>query len=260
MSSARVGILPHGSRGFDANTRVSLAAASAFWSAGYRYAVRYVRRTTPHDYDLSTTEVLQLLRAGLGLMVVQHVTGPDAQGRGWIPTSALGAQYGETAADECRKLGLPKGIAVWCDLEGVRYIGDRPAMPAEQVIGFCNAWFDAVKAQGYDPGLYVGYDCGLTGEQLYWKTKFRRFWSAYNLNADSVPVKRGVCQVQLAYPPATANERTVQKYMDKYQLSHAEAKSLAQRVIGVSFEYDVDLIQRDGFNNLPAMLLPGDPG
>lgn len=248
--TAAVGTLPAGSRGFDANTRVSLQAASAFWDAGYRFAVRYVKRSQAHDYDLSTTEVLQLLKAGLGIMVVQHVAPP-----GWTPTENMGAVYGETAADETRKLGIPKGVVVWCDLEGVA-IGT----PASQVIQFCNAWYDRVRAAGFDAGLYVGYDSGLTADQLYYKLKFRRYWAAYNLNADSVPSVRGVCQVQLAYPPVTASGRTVEKYMEKYQLSDAAALSLAQRVKGIPFEYDPDVIQRDHFNNLPTLLLPGDAG
>src|SRR4051812_25020592 len=103
MTAASIGTLPHGAKGFDCNQRVSPRDASAFWDAGYRFVVRYARRTTPQGCDLSTNEVLQLLKAGLAIMVVQ-----DVAAEGWTPTQSLGTAYGETAADECRKLGMPK--------------------------------------------------------------------------------------------------------------------------------------------------------
>ena len=59
------------------------------------------------------------------------------------------------------------------------------------MIGFCDAWFDAVQSGSYDPGLYVGDAPGLTATQLFVNLKFRRFWGAYNVNADQEPTTRG---------------------------------------------------------------------
>lgn len=221
-----IGTLGPGAKGFDCNARVTPEAARAFWDHGYRFVVRYVRRSSAHDYDLSVPELVDLLKAGLAVMVVQHVAA-----EGWHPTGALGQSYGAIAAEESRHVGIPRGVTIWCDLEGVSQQADP-----RDVIAFCNEWYTAVRLAGFDAGLYVGYGCGLTGEQLYYKLKFRRYWSAYNLNADSFPAVRGVCMKQGAYPPPS------------------------QRVPGAPFEYDVDVIQRDAFNNLPMMLLPGDPG
>jgi hypothetical protein len=125
-------------------------------------------------------------------MVVQHVAMP-----GWHPTGSLGASYGAIAAEESRMVGVPQGVAVWCDLEGVARRdehGDRT--DPRDVISFCNEWHDAVKLAGYDPGLYVGDSCILNAHQLYYNLKFRRYWSAYNLNRDQFPEVRGVCMWQ----------------------------------------------------------------
>jgi hypothetical protein len=220
----RIGPLPDGTKGIDCNQPLTGQAARAFQDAGYRFAVRYVRRNAEHSYDLSVSEVLAILNAGLGLMVVQHVAAD-----GWHPNGQLGTSYGAIAADETRKCGVPFGVMLWCDLEGVA----RDAT-AHDVIEYCNGWFDSVKDAGYDPGLYVGFSPGLTASQLYWKLKFRRYWSSYNLNKDQVPAVRGVCMRQGPYPRP------------------------ADRVQGVHFEYDTDLIQYDNFNNLPTLLLPSE--
>lgn len=245
-----IGTLPAGSRGFDANTRITVPQARAFRGAGYKFAIRYVRRSTRHDYDITASELVGLLNAGLAVMIVQHVAA-----EGWSPTGELGAAYGAIAAQEAAAAGYPRRCTVWCDLEGT-----NPLAKVADVIAFCNAWFDKVREAGFDAGLYVGYGAGLNADQLYYKLKFRRYWSAYNLNADSVPSVRGVCMEQLAYPPQTASDRTVQKYMAKYQLSHFDAVSLATRVPGIPFEYDTDIITGDHFNNLPTLLLADDPG
>jgi hypothetical protein len=221
-----IGTLPPGTRGFDANTRITVQQARAFVDAGFRFVVRYVRRSTKHDYDLTTGEFVGLLNAGLGVMIVQHVAA-----EGWSPTGDLGAAYGAIAAQEAAAVGYPRRCIVWCDLEGISALAQ-----AADVIAFCNAWFDKVKEAGFDAGLYVGYGAGLTANQLYYKLKFRRYWAAYNLNRDSYPAVRGVCMQQGAYP------------------------SPAHRVPHIPFEYDVDEILADHFNNLPTLILPGDPG
>ena len=131
-----VGHLPDGSRGVDCNSPMSRAAAALFQGMGFSFAVRYVRRAQANSYDLTTGEVASILAGGLGLMLVQHVAAP-----GWEPSAQLGTQYGTTAAVECQRLGIPAGVTVWCDLEGV-----EPHAQHAAVAGYCNAWFDAVAA------------------------------------------------------------------------------------------------------------------
>ena len=168
-------------------------SSAAFFKHGYRFCVRYVRRANRHAYDLTHGEAAGLLDAGIGLMIVQHVA-PE----GWTPTVKDGASYGSTAAAESTNVGVPPGVMVWCDLEGV-----APTAPAQQVIDFCNAWHSAVAAAGFVPGLYVGFGAGLSPTQLYRDLRFTHYWSAYNLNADQYPAIRGVQMRQAERRPLT---------------------------------------------------------
>jgi hypothetical protein len=72
-------------------------------------------------------------------MPVQHVA-PE----GWVPEPALGEMYGKAAAANCRGVGLPEGVTVWLDLEGV-----ATGVPASEVIAYCNAWCGEVVAAAY---------------------------------------------------------------------------------------------------------------
>jgi hypothetical protein len=215
-----ISTLPPGTLGFDCNTPVSQVVAHKFVSAGYRFIVRYVPRVTRASHDLSAAELMNLLLGGLGVMVVQHVSGA-----GWQASGVLGASYGITAAKEAHLCGYPAGATLWCDLEEVGNTG-------LSVIEFCNEWYKQVKDAGYEPGLYVGYKCGLTAVELYRKLHFQRYWSAYNLNTDHIPIVRGVQMKQHAYPPPS------------------------DRVGEVSFEYDENVILVDKLAGTPTLLLP----
>jgi hypothetical protein len=106
------------------------------------------------------------------------------------------------------------------------------AASAAAVVGYCNAWHEAVRAAGYLPGLYVGYGCGLTGVQLYKLLRFDAYWAAYNLDRDQYPARRGVQMRQLPYPVPTL------------------------RINGCPFEYDEDFVLVDALGGTPAMVLP----
>lgn len=213
-----------GLMGFDADSPVAFDTARRFRNAGYSFALRYVARTPAQNpQDLTLGERSALHAAGLALMLVQHVALP-----GWIPTLALGTAYGEAAGQRSRALGVALGATLWCDLEGV-----KPGTAAADVIAYCNAWFDAVTALGFEPGLYVGDACGLSATQLYYHLKFARFWGAYNLNTDQRPAVRGVCLQQRA---AKASDRPP----------------------GVSFNIDVDVVQADALGGLPMLDAPDE--
>jgi len=174
---------PDGVRGFDTAEKLSAFDAAAFRRRGYRFAVRYVRRDKPHASALSVAEARALLNVGIGLMIVQYVESDTS----WNPTAAKGTNNGRIAAAEAEKLGVPWGVTVWCDLEGV-----APGTPSQRVIDYCNRWHAAVTSEGYVAGLYVGYRAGLTPRALYKSLRFTHYWSAYNLNSDQFPAVRGV--------------------------------------------------------------------
>jgi hypothetical protein len=210
-----------GLKGLDANRPITASEAGALVEHGYEFAVRYVRRKDKHSYDLSAKEARAILASGLGLMVVQHVA-PE----GWKPTANLGSTYGNSAAAEAERIGVPPGITVWCDLEGV-----SSDAPAKAVTDFCNRWHSKVAAAGFVPGLYVGYGAGLDADQLYWSLRYTHYWGAYNVAAPDGPTKRG------------------------FQMKQRVAMA-ADRVAGFDAEFQVDDVHADALGGLPAMLVP----
>jgi hypothetical protein len=164
-----------GLNGFDTDGVVSAAAAAAFFAQGFRFCIRYVSRVAQQNAnDLSASEARNLLGAGLALMIVQHV-----RGDGWNPSAELGASDGVHAAYHAFVIGFPQGINVWCDLEGV-----ATGTPAQDVIDYGNAWFDAVQAAGYVPGIYVGADAILDGPSLRHDLKFAHYWKSLSTVPD----------------------------------------------------------------------------
>lgn len=154
-----------GARGLDCDVVLRPPALAAAKNAGFRFVVRYV--TLGHDADpddLATGEVSDILSAGLALMAVQHASFPPVD-------AAKGARFGANAAAHAAAAGIPHGVNLWLDLEVV----SPPTLPAD-VIAYANAWFTAVEAAGYEPGVYVGAGTGLTGQQLFDDLKFRHYW------------------------------------------------------------------------------------
>src|SRR3954468_4732570 len=211
---------PDGVRGFDTAERVTPSAAAAFRRAGYRFCVRYVRRDKPHASALSASEARSLLNVGIGLMLVQYVESDTS----WIPTATKGTKNGRVAAAEAEMLGVPWGVTIWCDLEGV-----APGTSSQKVIDYCNRWHSAVTGAGYVAGLYVGYHAGLTATQLYRALRFTHYWSAYNLDADQFPAVRGV------------------------QMRQA-IRSRAEAVTAATVDYPVDSIRADKLGGPPTLL------
>jgi hypothetical protein len=178
---------PSGVLGVDTDTPLSFDTAQKLRQLGYRFCARYLSLSTPqHSGDLSTQEASDILRAGLALVPIQHVLSP-----GWSPDRDMGTRHGQAALQNARALGIPPGVNVWCDLEGIAH-----GTSTQSIIDYCNAWYDAVDddGAGYVPGLYVGYDVFLNSHQLYWKLRFQHYWSAPN----AMPVEtRGYQMIQL---------------------------------------------------------------
>ncbi|HEV8448598.1 MAG TPA: glycoside hydrolase domain-containing protein [Gemmatimonadaceae bacterium] len=215
-------VAPAGTLGFDTNTPLDAEGAVAFYEHGYRFAVRYVRRVLARANDLSVAEIQRLHDAGLAVSVVQHVESETS----WVPSVDKGAEYGANAAAATGLLGIPQGVVVWCDLEGV-----ARGTPAATTLAHCNAWFEAVAGQGYVPGIYVGWHCGLTPDQLYRGLKFAHFWGAYNLNSDEEPAIRGL-------------------QMKQHAALHKDVPA------GLPYSIDVDTVRADNLGGLPIVYAP----
>ncbi len=173
-----------GLRGFDTDTSLRAAVAHQLVAQGYHFCVRYLSLGCPQDPgDLSHGEALDILQAGLALMAVQHVRYP-----GWTPSAALGTADGTHAATNAQSIGLPHGVNLWCDLEGV-----DAATPVQDILAYGNAWYQAVTTAGYVAGLYVGAGSRLNGQQLQGELQFQHFWKS----ASDVPeIVRGYQLIQ----------------------------------------------------------------
>ena len=186
--AGKVAAAPNLTTGFDTDTPLNYDTAKSFYNDGYRFAIRYVSLGSEASEDLTYEEANAILDAGLALMPVQHVLRED-----WHPTGDLGTKYGNNAAINADHVGFPPGVNVWCDLEGV-----AEDTHAQSVIDYCNNWYDAVAAYGYLPGLYVGANSILSGEQLYESLKFQHFWKSES-EVPEVAV-RSYQMVQCHYP------------------------------------------------------------
>lgn len=165
-----------GAMGFDTAVPLTAKTAKAYFDKGYRFCIRYVSRTdksrAANDKkgldDLSEAEGNLILGAGLALMVVQHVAAT-----GWVPTEALGQAYGAKAAEFSRAAGLPPGVNVWLDLEDI-----PKGTPHADICAYSNAWFAQVKAAGYVPGVYVGFNVWLSPDELFFNLTTQHYWRA----------------------------------------------------------------------------------
>lgn len=158
--------------GFDTNTPLSGQMARAIAAEGWNghrleFCIRYVFFGPPVHGDLTELETSAILDARLTLMVVQHCRNP-----GWTATGQLGDSDGAWAVRNAAAAGYEpgKGLALACDLEGVANSG---ADVAEHV----TRWAERVTNGGYQPVLYVGYQCGLTAQELYALHPVHRYWS-----------------------------------------------------------------------------------
>lgn len=160
------------------------------------FALRYLSRGNAElQGDLTHDEAAAILTAGLAVMPVQHVRYP-----GWQATGDLGTSDGKAAGTLSAGIGLPKGIVVWCDLEGV-----STTSTSGDAAAYANNWAAAVSAAGYLPGLYVGYDSRLTADQLG-SLSFQHFWKS--LSDVPSPTGRGYQLFQSANSQHVDNDVT----------------------------------------------------
>jgi hypothetical protein len=193
---------PAGLIGFDTTDRLNPATAKQYFNKGYRYCVRYLshnKNAKSHYDDLSADEAQAILDSGMALFAVQHPLRS-----GWVPTARLGHTFGANAAAYAGDAGLPAGVNVFLDLEGV-----KNGVSASDVIDFCNAWFAEVEGVGYETGVYVGAAPGLSADQLYWNLKTKHYWKGGSASKAGVPddiPHRGYQLVQHIQNPGKLNE------------------------------------------------------
>ena len=203
------------SLGFDVDEPLMAGSAAAFKAMNFDFCIRYIPRTSAlAKGNLTLSEIGIILDAGLSLSAVQHCPEP-----GWQPTAALGTQYGQYAGQYAAEIGLPPGINIWLDLEMV-----APTAKADDIIAYCENWYDQVGLHGYIPAVYIGYQTGLTDTQLYENLSFKHYWRAYNCD-QSIPT-RG------------------------YQITQFPAKTLN----GISF--DPNIVKSDNLGSLPIFVFP----
>lgn len=138
------------------------------------FFVRYLSLGPQSPADLSVTETSAILAMGRALFAAQHVRA--SHGQGWDASGALGASDGQWAARNAVTAGLVDGlgICVALDLEDV-----SQATWGQPTIDHATEWCRQVVVAGFEPVVYVGFNCGLSPAQLYGLPTVRRYWSDY---------------------------------------------------------------------------------
>lgn len=180
--------LPH-SWGCDTSTKLTVASAQRLSAAQFHgQEIRFVFRYVPlpgnnPEGDIDAAELEAIQDAGLVLLLVQH-----CRAGSWAASGAQGALDGAQAGRSAAAAGYATGAMVALDLESLATVG-------QPVIDHCEAWSSALADAGFRPLLYVGFDCGLTPQQLYDLHGFDRYWSDAGLRNVA---KRQFCCKQYA--------------------------------------------------------------
>lgn len=128
--------------------------------------IRYVPHVgSPGSHDIDATELKAITKAGLALMLVQHVRLP-----GWNPDHCSGFGDGNMAAQRALAAGYALGAHIFVDLEGISGTGLGTKVYAED-------WARGVTSAGYLAGCYVGYSVPLDAQGLYLLHGISSYWS-----------------------------------------------------------------------------------
>lgn len=149
----------HHALGFDTVATITPSLARGLRAAGMRFAVRYLGSLTADEADA-------ILGAGLALM----------------PVTYAGVFDGGAAVYSARVAGIAPGTTVWLDLEAQK-IQAINTWTAVEITLKVNAWAKAVRAGGFDAGLYVGAGAMLTSGELY-RLAVDRYWHSLSRVVD----------------------------------------------------------------------------
>jgi hypothetical protein len=167
--------------GFDTISHVDEQTAKLFVMSGYTFVARYLRRDkrvnqypdlTGDAVSLTPPELAGLLEAGLLVSAVQFGGGRMGAHLG----TDYGHRIGQAAAHNATTLGLPAGVAIWCDAEW-----SEPVPARRSVREYLDAWSRPVEAAGYEPGLYVGAGTRLSGQELWELPRYRHYWQGNSI-------------------------------------------------------------------------------
>lgn len=202
-----------GALGVDTVATITRPQALSLAKHGYSFVVRYLG-------GITAGEVADIFFAGLALMLVGY-----SRSVGWLPTAALGSSDGVSAVAHLKALALPKGLTVWCDLEGM-------GGTAADTVAYAEAWGEQVNAAGYVPGVYVGAGIPLDSQQLYALNNIHAYWHS----CSEVPnVDRCGYQMYQLNPP---------------NIIFAKDAGVAALAV------DIDVIQQDHAGRLPLWARP----
>jgi hypothetical protein len=157
--------IPVGARLIDTDAKINAECAQALKAMGIDGVIRYLSIGSETSADLTSDELSDILDAGLGVFVVQHVRYPE-----WYPTALQGADDGMRAVANMKAIGFPEGASCTLDWEGIATDADKSS-----VISYGRSFWTAIQA--YEPVLYVGDQVPLTGADLY-ALPFTHYWKS----------------------------------------------------------------------------------
>lgn len=165
MTSSTTWIPAVGARGFDTSAAVqSQTQAQQIFQANYVFAIRYV--TLPGNptgvEPLTTQEAGWLRTAGIAVGLVQPFRTQSTI------TAAQGTTDGQSAAAQAQELGVPGGVVIWADVEGI----DPSECP---IVQYLQSWAAAVSAGGYAPGVY---NAALQSSEFAQLTTINHYWQS----------------------------------------------------------------------------------
>lgn len=158
----------------DIDEPLDQSTCTLFRSRGVRGVWRYLP-------DLTSAEVQVIISSLLILYFVNHSRLP-----GWIPSAAEGALDAQRDIADLKRLGVPGGVHVFFDLEGV----GGGAGSVANLIAHLDAYASAITTAGYIPAVYVGAEALLTSAQLY-ALGFVLYWHSASRVEDVLGAEAG---------------------------------------------------------------------
>lgn len=187
---------PSGMRGVDCVTPLTASHVAALKAAGYGFVIRYVRLSgNAVGWDISTAEAMDILGAGLGLGLVQHVRRPGWPGK--PPSAGLGSADGIAAVQHAQAVFASANLPLSGAL-GLSYDMESPPLGPTayaDIVAYDEAWCDVVVRAGFVAGGYFGYGLPpeLTSDRLR-ELRVTRYWRAGN--GPNAPIGIGWCMEQ----------------------------------------------------------------
>lgn len=156
--------------GFSCDKRLSALQAKGFYEDGFRFCLRdFYSKPNKIKKNLDQEEMVNILDSGLAIMPVYHINNQN-----WQPSAELARFHGEQVTKDAKALGMPAGLNVWCYITGL-----ANDVSIQDVIIYCNHWYDAVMEHGYVPALFVNSCLPLSGNQLFCYLNFKHFCRHY---------------------------------------------------------------------------------